>query len=235
MYTSICRITTVAICLVMFLSGCSENPFVEDPASDRIEPVLTLSKKGNQGNKVTICHVPPGNPDNAKAITVGKKAAEAHIANHERDGIVGEDYDESCEPLIGSDSPDGDPPADPNLPDLRLDGITVSPLFADPETGDFTSDVVITIGNAGRSSAGSFSAKIQEGKVRVPGLGAGETWEVDTSLFSANEGPAFVEFPLEIDVDEEVAESDENNNSVLNRIEYHGDSGPPVVSTTSVQ
>jgi hypothetical protein len=35
--------------------------------------------------KVTICHAPPGNPDNAKTITVGENAAKAHLKNHEHD------------------------------------------------------------------------------------------------------------------------------------------------------
>src|SRR5262245_42150565 len=36
----------------------------------------------SQGEQVTICHVPPGNPDAASTITVGAKAAAAHMANH---------------------------------------------------------------------------------------------------------------------------------------------------------
>jgi hypothetical protein len=37
----------------------------------------------NQGeNKVTICHMPPGNPDNRHTITVGESAVAAHIQNH---------------------------------------------------------------------------------------------------------------------------------------------------------
>lgn len=32
--------------------------------------------------KVTICHIPPGNPDNAHTITVGAPAVPAHIAEH---------------------------------------------------------------------------------------------------------------------------------------------------------
>lgn len=33
-------------------------------------------------NKVTICHIPPGNPGNAHTITVGASAVPAHQANH---------------------------------------------------------------------------------------------------------------------------------------------------------
>jgi len=31
---------------------------------------------------VTICHYPPGNPDNVQVITVGVNAVAAHFANH---------------------------------------------------------------------------------------------------------------------------------------------------------
>jgi hypothetical protein len=31
--------------------------------------------------KVTICHVPPGNPDNKHTITVGASAVPAHLAH----------------------------------------------------------------------------------------------------------------------------------------------------------
>ena len=36
-------------------------------------------------DKVTICHVPPGNDQNAHTITIGAAAAEAHLAQHEGD------------------------------------------------------------------------------------------------------------------------------------------------------
>jgi hypothetical protein len=32
--------------------------------------------------KVTICHIPPGNPGNAHTITVGAPAVPAHLAEH---------------------------------------------------------------------------------------------------------------------------------------------------------
>ena len=34
--------------------------------------------------KVTICHVPPGNPENAHEITVGASAVPAHLAHGDR-------------------------------------------------------------------------------------------------------------------------------------------------------
>ena len=34
--------------------------------------------------KVTICHIPPGNPENAHEITVGASAVPAHLAHGDR-------------------------------------------------------------------------------------------------------------------------------------------------------
>jgi len=42
---------------------------------------------GNGGNKVTICHAPPGNPSNAHTITVGGFAAQAHLIHHDEDTL----------------------------------------------------------------------------------------------------------------------------------------------------
>ena len=39
------------------------------------------------GEKVTICHVPPGDPENAHEIVVSASAVAAHLANHEGDAI----------------------------------------------------------------------------------------------------------------------------------------------------
>jgi len=36
--------------------------------------------------KESICHRPPGNPENAHRITVGQPAAENHLDQHEEDG-----------------------------------------------------------------------------------------------------------------------------------------------------
>lgn len=40
-------------------------------------------RPGNTEDKVVICHVPPGNPDNPQTIAVDPDDAEDHLANHE--------------------------------------------------------------------------------------------------------------------------------------------------------
>jgi len=40
------------------------------------------------GNKVEVCHVPPGNPENAHFIDVDESAVEAHLAHGDYTGNV---------------------------------------------------------------------------------------------------------------------------------------------------
>lgn len=41
-----------------------------------------LEDEEGEGGAVTICHYPPGNPENAKTLTVGAPAVDAHVRNH---------------------------------------------------------------------------------------------------------------------------------------------------------
>ena len=43
--------------------------------------ILALSASAWAADKVTICHVPPGNPDNAHSISVSENAVQKHL-NH---------------------------------------------------------------------------------------------------------------------------------------------------------
>jgi hypothetical protein len=79
------------ICAVTFaLFGCSA-----DRQSSPTAAVETATANDGDGgasaqaaqSKVTICHVPPGNPDNAHSITIGAPAVPAHLANHDGDAI----------------------------------------------------------------------------------------------------------------------------------------------------
>jgi hypothetical protein len=48
------------------------------------EDILSLQDQTQQ--KVTICHIPNGNPDNAHEITVGESAVAGHVQEH-GDGV----------------------------------------------------------------------------------------------------------------------------------------------------
>jgi hypothetical protein len=50
--------------------------------------LITLSamRSENEGPKVTICHIPPGNPENAHSITISINALPAHLAHGDSEG-----------------------------------------------------------------------------------------------------------------------------------------------------
>jgi hypothetical protein len=60
------------------------NPDQADEDGDGIGDVC--DDDGDPPDKVTICHYPPGNPDNAHTITLSEDALEAHIAHGDAPG-----------------------------------------------------------------------------------------------------------------------------------------------------
>ena len=78
------RLGTLSICLVLL-------PFAS--ADDPCEP--------GQNGKVTICHIPPGNPGNAHTISVSPNAATAHLRHGDHCGLCGDGectQDSDCPP-----------------------------------------------------------------------------------------------------------------------------------------
>jgi hypothetical protein len=58
------------------------------------------SAEPNQDHKITICHVPPGNPENAHAITIDRKAwDDANSQNNAHAGDFVVDADHPCAPV----------------------------------------------------------------------------------------------------------------------------------------
>jgi prepilin-type N-terminal cleavage/methylation domain-containing protein len=98
-------------------------------AATGIETHLTCPTPGAQ---VTICHVPPGNPDNAKTLTVGCTALgpEGH-SNHE-DDYLGPCTGDETPPVDDGGGDDGgeEPPAEDDCP------VTISPALGSYVSGD---------------------------------------------------------------------------------------------------
>ncbi len=60
--------------------------------------------------KVLICHIPPGNPENAHTICVSANAVDTHQEHH--GDLIG-----PCEGEVVEPPPDEDPPSDEDPPD----------------------------------------------------------------------------------------------------------------------
>lgn len=58
----------------------NQNPLMIK-TSNLVGSVNEADWYSDNGNKVTICHTPPGNPDNAHAITISVNALDAHLAH----------------------------------------------------------------------------------------------------------------------------------------------------------
>ena len=69
--------------LLTLLTGCGRgNDADEVGASSSAEKNRSNpTQDGDASKKVTICHIPPGNPPNAHTITVGEPAVRAHLAH----------------------------------------------------------------------------------------------------------------------------------------------------------
>jgi hypothetical protein len=61
----------------------------------------------SETKKVTICHIPPGNPANAHTLCVGSPALDAHLAHGDAQGPC------AC-PQAGDPAPDPDPAPGPD-------------------------------------------------------------------------------------------------------------------------
>ena len=67
------------------LLGCGGSGQESSPTQAAVTPTVieedgVVTQSGVE--KVTICHIPPGNPGNAHTITVGEPAVAAHVAEH---------------------------------------------------------------------------------------------------------------------------------------------------------
>jgi hypothetical protein len=70
------------------LTGCITSGSSNDASPE--SAARTAGSTGGFGSlgesKVTICHIPPGNPANAHSITVGSPALRAHLAHGDSAG-----------------------------------------------------------------------------------------------------------------------------------------------------
>ncbi len=105
--------------------------------------VPALAASAGPKEKTELCHVPPGNPGNAHTISVGGKAADAHLRHGdtlgpcsvERPGSVDDDDASSDDTTSGNRAPIARAGADQCLPyddQITLDGRSSSDPDGDP-------------------------------------------------------------------------------------------------------
>jgi hypothetical protein len=95
------RIAAIGLCSIVGVAACSSDAPIEQTAAQQLDQELisdgahgeNTSRRGgsspDRGNKVTICHIPPGNPAAAHTITVGASAVKAHLAHGDTLGACG--------------------------------------------------------------------------------------------------------------------------------------------------
>ncbi len=88
-------IAITAVVVSLAASNCGGLPEDNGEAVDAVEQPSTQAppagpmEAGGGTTKVTICHIPPGNPANAHTITVGEPAVRAHLAHGDTIGACG--------------------------------------------------------------------------------------------------------------------------------------------------
>jgi hypothetical protein len=117
----------VALCTLL-MAGCGGGTLSEegsagaDSSGDALGGSSSLPNtgtaedveedEGEEGQGVTLCHIPPGNPANAHTITVGAPAVKAHLRHGDTLGAC----DGSSEPTPDAGTPPTDPPPDAGTP-----------------------------------------------------------------------------------------------------------------------
>ncbi|WP_375760325.1 hypothetical protein [Corallococcus exercitus] len=109
----------MVLCATLLSMGCGGPTSLEDPSlatgDDNLggaagEVPLADGGTAPGDGRITLCHIPPGNPANAHTITVGAPAGAAHLRHGDRlgacDGETPTDGGTS-EPDGGSSEPDG--------------------------------------------------------------------------------------------------------------------------------
>ena len=93
----------MALCTLLACGGQPQpegEPILNDPQSGELEGGASEVSPGKKDedprspldtDKVTICHIPPGNPANAHTITVGRSALKAHTKHGDTLGACGSD------------------------------------------------------------------------------------------------------------------------------------------------
>lgn len=102
---------SAAIAAVLFFCACGGQDRSTSGTQGSQELQLArahAAAASSADGKVTICHVPPGNPENAHEISVGEPAVRAHLEHGDLVGACCEAAGECCVPSDGTCEADED-------------------------------------------------------------------------------------------------------------------------------
>lgn len=100
-----------AAALSVLLVGCIAEENADSAEEQYLAQAVDSPEDCDTTHKVVICHLPPGNPDNARLLCVDEHAIPAHVhpdRGHTDDFIVDPVYPEQC----GAREGDGDGDSD---------------------------------------------------------------------------------------------------------------------------
>jgi hypothetical protein len=117
------------------------NPGQEDADMDGVGDACD---DDGTSSSLVLCHIPPGNPDNAHTIRVGRAAVDAHLAHGDTlgpcfdtttdtDGDTISDVNDNCPMLANPSQADADM-------DLVGDDCDICPMASDPTQDDTDAD-----------------------------------------------------------------------------------------------
>jgi hypothetical protein len=87
------NVSTKSNSLAVIATGIVLSAALATPWLSTIPAAYADGDNDDDGNgKVTICHIPPGNPDNAHTIRVSEYAVDAHLDHGDYKGECKEKY-----------------------------------------------------------------------------------------------------------------------------------------------
>jgi hypothetical protein len=108
------RKSALLLLLVGATVGAPSCAFDDEISSDEY-------KLGPGTTKVDVCHIPPGDPDNAHTITIGSPAVAAHLDHGDFLGTCdGQPLPDAAVAVPPVEIPPPDPDAAPEVPDAGI-------------------------------------------------------------------------------------------------------------------
>lgn len=145
----------------------SDSKDIDDSASDDDSDSKDKDADAKQGgNKQEVCHIPPGNPNNAHTITVSASAVDAHLAHG--DTLASCNPEDNATPLVcqGYDSEIANCVA--STSDAHVTGITINGVAIQLAEKQYNSGQQIDIPDYGFSTDTTYVANQIDFDTKLP-------------------------------------------------------------------